>query len=100
MNYNEHIVFLTRETGWTLDYIRSLPLLEFNALIEELQYQKSLDDYKLTHNAALIVSALVSTRQRRITPRDIIGEPPQRKDLKKEEIWQIAERQGIRIPKT
>lgn len=91
-------MFLVRETGWTLEYIRELPVRKYYALLEELSYQKALDDYRTAYNSVLIVSALISTKQRRVTPTDIIGHPPQR-TKKEESIWLLAKKAGIKIPK-
>jgi len=79
--YNEAIVFVARETGWTLEYIRSLPLREFNALIRELKYQRDMDNYREAANAAMITAALASLLSKKQYRLDeLIGEAPERKE--------------------
>lgn len=98
---NELVAFLARETGWTLEYIRAIPLSQLNALVEELRYQKAMDEYKAAYNAALIVATLASTSKRKVKPQDIIGPPPERaqKKVKESDIWKLAQKAGILIPK-
>ncbi len=78
MTINEVVGFIIRETGWTLEYIYSLPLKTLSALVEELAYQKAVDNYQQAHNAALIVSVLCSSREHYVSCEDIIGKPPER----------------------
>ncbi len=75
---NELVAFLVRETGWTLDYIRELPIAQLQELAREFTYQKSMDEYKAAHNAALIVCTLASSKQHRYKPEEIIGRPPKK----------------------
>lgn len=97
---NDVIAFIVRETGWTLEYIRNLPVTYLNTLAEELAFLKAQDDYRQAYNSALIVCAMCSTKQHRLKPEDIVGSPPQRKRRKGEtSIWKLAEKNGIKIPK-
>ena len=99
MRHSEELAFLARETGWTLEYIGESPIEKYFALLAELSFQKAQDDYRSAHNSALIVSALVSTKQHRVMPTDIIGSPPGRATNKEEDIWLLARKASIRIPK-
>lgn len=75
---NELIVLLIRETGWSLEYIRSLPIDDFYALVQEIAYQKALDRYEQMKNAAMIVATLASSDRHKYSVTDIIGPPPER----------------------
>jgi len=78
INYDELIAFVIRETGWSLEYTRNLPLYYLHALVEEFRYIREQEAYERAHNAALIVCTLASSQTRRYKPCDIIGEPPKR----------------------
>jgi len=97
---DEIIVFLMRSYGWQYEYTRDLvsklPINQLNALIEETQYQKALDDYRQASYSAMVVVALVSDKKHRKTIKDIIGSPPQRKGGLTLE--QVAHKQGIKLP--
>ena len=98
---DELIVFLMREFGWqyeyTRDLVRTLPITQLNALIEETQFQESVNDYRQASYAAAIVVALVSSSKHRKKVTDIIGQPPKRKGGPTLE--QAARKQGIKMPK-
>ena len=97
---NELVVFIIRETGWTLEYVQDLPIETLNALVEELRYQKAMDEYKQAYNAALIASILANQRsRRRYQPTDLIGQPPERKEVDKgDKLSKLARKQGIKMP--
>jgi len=102
-NINESMVFIARETGWTLEYIRNLPLKTVRTLVNEIAYQKRVDEYKEAYNFAMVICALVSNREHPVMPIDIVGEPPKRtKDNEireePEDIWTLAQREGIQPP--
>jgi hypothetical protein len=79
--HNELIVFLIRKTGWTLEYITSLPLSKLTTLSKELGYQNETELYRLGsyHAMTAIMQAKKGTR---IT--DFIGQPPRRDPKGKE----------------
>lgn len=97
------VVFLMREYGWELEYttnlVRTLSVKKLNALIDETQHQRAIDDYRQAANSALIVACLVSDRHHRKGVKDIIGRPPERKVRTRSKLSQIAKKQGITIPK-
>lgn len=63
VKYNSLIAFMVKETGWTLEYIRSMPFGDLMALAEEF-----------------------------------IGEP--KKEPRRDDVWTLAEKEGIKLPKT
>lgn len=77
---NELIALIVRETGWTLEYIRSQPVSYLLALAHEIKYQRAVESYERAYNAALIICTLASTGTRHYRPVEIIGEPPQREE--------------------
>ncbi len=93
---NEDIAFLIKQTGWRLDYIRTVPLKELIALIEELSYQQKLRDYQLQ-----VMFASIMATQLNCKATDLVGQPPLRKGIvdKESDIWHIAMKAGLRIPK-
>lgn len=103
MNYDEAIVFIIRETGWTLEEARNLTVDEFSLLVSELSYQKAVDDYKLARNAAMI-ACMWAKKGTKVT--DFIGQCPERekeKEKEKEEkgendLWVQAKEKGIKTP--
>jgi len=98
---DELIVFIIRETGWSLEYttnlIKTLPIKKLNTLVGELQYQKALEDYRMAANFALIVATMASSKKRKYKVTDIIGHPPKRKD-EPDKFKQAVEKAGIKIP--
>jgi hypothetical protein len=76
---NEAIVTIARETGWTLEYIRSLPVDYLQVILNEITFQKTSESYQATYNAAMIVCALINSEDKHYTPEEIIGERPERR---------------------
>jgi len=102
MNYDELVAFVIKETGWTLEYIRNLPLKDLYLLVDELSYQKQLDDYRQACNFAAVMATLINLwSKRKVRPQELVGQPPKRQNITRKElsIWQIAEKTGIKIPK-
>ena len=101
MNYDEIIVTVARETGWSLEYIRGLPLRDLRLFYQELAYQRSVEDYRTSlHNANLICTLINLNSKRKYKAQDIIGPPPERPKETKQEIdlWSKAEKAGIKLP--
>lgn len=98
---DEIIVFLILRTGWTLEYttnlVKTLPVKKLNSLIDEMTYQKAMDDYRSLCNSALIVATLVSSKNRRYKISEIAGQSPKRKQ-EPEKIKVAAKKAGIKIP--
>lgn len=98
---DELICWLILRTGWTFEYttnlVETLPVKKLNVLVDEMTYQKAMEDYKSLCNAALIVSTLVSSKNRRYKISEIAGIPPKRKK-EPEKIRVAAQKAGIKIP--
>ncbi len=79
---NESIAFLVRETGWTLDYIRSLPITELYALVDELSYQKAIDEYRQNCRSASIMATMINLWSKsQITVNELVGQEPERRTM-------------------
>ena len=99
---DELVVFLIRELGWSLEYtvelVKTLPIKKLNALIEELKYQKDIENYQIASNFAMVLSNWASSKGKRsYSISDFIGQPPTRG--KKDDLLGAAEREGIILPK-
>jgi hypothetical protein len=95
---DELIVWLCLTLGWTFDeahtFATKTSIKKVNAFVEELQYQKAIEDYRIASNFAVIVATMASSKQRKYKVTDIIGQPPTRKvSLKK-----AADKAGIKMP--
>ncbi len=98
---DEIVVFLMREFGWTLEYAtnlaKKLPLKKLNVLIDETKYQKSVDEYNLAANFALIITIWLNAQsKKRYRITDFIGQPPQRKN--EDILEKAAKKEGIILP--
>jgi len=99
---NEIVVLLMREFGWTLEYtvglVRKLPIKKLNALIEELNYQKRVEQYNISSNFAMCLANWATSRSKnkRYRVTDFIGPPPQRS---KSPIEEAARKAGVKLPK-
>lgn len=75
------IALIIRETGWTLEYVLEQPVSTIRALAEEINYQKAEESYQAASNAAMIVCALINSKDRHYQVEEIIGHPPERRDM-------------------
>ncbi len=101
MNYDYAIVEIACATGWTLEYIRSLPIRELRLFWEELNYQSSVSEYREAQRTGTIVMTLINLNSnRKYSLEDIVGPPPQRRKVleDKQDLWNKAERAGIKLP--
>jgi len=85
---NETIALIARETGWTLEYIRSQPVSYIQSLIKEITFQKSSETYQAAYNSAMIVCALINSKSHHYKPEDIIGHPPERRVMENPKLGQ------------
>ncbi len=82
------IVRLCFLLGWTFEYscefIKNTPVKKVKSFIEELEYQKSIEDYRLASNAAMIITVWANAQKKgnRFKVTDFIGHIPQRKGYK------------------
>ncbi len=95
------IVYLARKLHWSRHEIGCLTPAQFNALLEELQFQELQEQYRHDFSVAAILAAIyntIPTKSRRIyKPRDFIGVAPKRKS-QEESIEKLARVKGIKFP--
>ncbi len=96
-NVNELIAFVASKTGWYLEYIRSLSIGQFNALVNEFTYQARVEQYGRLYGSALIVCVLANSKHRQYKPKDIIGEPPERERRHMENLGATPEIKRIKL---
>jgi len=95
---DEIITLVVRETGWSLEYVQQMPFAILCKLVEELDYQKKLDDYKTASYFAMVIATYLNahTKDRKFKIKDFIGDPPQRR---KEGGISLAHKTGATIVK-
>ena len=101
---NEAIVYILRKTSLTLKDIGKLTPKQFNALVKELQYQESVDDYRAQFSVASILAAIYNTIPRKSgkahTAKDFYkAEKPAREHKPENTIESLAKQRGIKLPK-
>ena len=97
------IVYLCFVLGWTFDYacefVNKTPLKKLKMFMAELEYQKSIRDYQISSNSAMIIctwaNSLKKGNRYRIT--DFIGKLPQRTNTKNK-LAEAAEKANIKLP--
>ncbi len=102
----EAIVYIARKLNWTLAEIGQLSPSQFTEVLQELQYQESVDEWRRMHSVASIMAAIYNTIPRkRGTPghkdTDFLSTPkPERYQPKQTKtLDDIAEAKGIKLPK-
>ena len=78
---NEAIVFIARETGWSLEYIRALPNADLILIIREMKYQKSVDEYRALRGFAVTLAVWGNSQPNKTKTyrvEDFIGDEPKR----------------------
>jgi len=99
---DEVIVLLMREFGWSLEYtiaqVQSLPLAKLNAILNELQYQRAMEEYRTATNFAMVIANWASAQgKRRYSIKDFVGNPPRRAH-NEAALMDVARKEGIVIP--
>ena len=101
---NEAIVYLLRKTSLTRSEIGKLKPDQFNALIKEVSYQESIDEYRKQHSVASILAAIYNTIPRKrgskvFKASDFLrGDAPERNPMPQDSIDEMAKQRGIKLP--
>lgn len=101
---NEDIVYLLRKTSLTRTEIGKLKPDQLNAIIKEVYYQESVDEYRKAHAIASILAAIYNTIPQRpghkaLTAKDFLsGEPPSRGKKPDTNVEILAKEKGIILP--
>jgi hypothetical protein len=100
---DELIVYLCLNLHWTFPeacrFVNETPLKKVKAFVSELQYQKSMEDYRIASNAALIIATWANAQKKgnHYKVKDFIGQPPQRQDTPNK-LKTAIEKANIKLP--
>jgi len=100
---DELIVYLCFVCHWTFpeacQFVKETPLRQVRAFVAELEYQKSVEDYRMASNFAMALAVWANSQKKgnhyRVT--DFIGQPPQRKNSKSK-LAKAADKENIKLP--
>ena len=102
--HTEAIVYLLRKTSLTRSEIGKLKPDQLNAILKEVSYQESIDEYRRQHGIATILAAIYNTiprkNRRALTAKDFLtGDIPTREGKRPDSnIDILAKRKGIILP--
>jgi len=101
----ELIVYLLRKTSLTRSEIGKLKPDQLNAIIKEVYFQESVDEYRKMHYVASILAAIYNTIPRKsghkaLTEKDFLsGEMPTREGKRPDtNVDILAKQKGIILP--
>lgn len=97
---DELIVWLCLTLGWTFDeahtFVTKTAIKKLNAFVEELKYQKEVENYQIASNFALVIKTWANAQKKGNHYRvsDFIGQPPHRKV----NLFEAAKKANIKLP--
>ena len=101
----EAIVYLLRKTSLTRSEIGKLKPDQLNAIIKEVYFQESVDEYRKMYSVASILAAIYNTIPQKaghkaLTSKDFLsGEMPSREGKRLDtNVDILAKRKGIILP--
>jgi len=101
----EAIVYLLRKTSLTRTEIGKLKPDQLNAIVKEVYYQESVENYRNQYSVASILAAIYNTIPQKpghkaLTAKDFLsGEPPSREGKRPDTNVEIlAKQKGIILP--
>ena len=99
----EAIVYMARKLHWTRAEIGQLSPAQFNAILKELYYQESVDEWRKMHTVANILAAIYNTIPRKnrgaLKAGDFLsGGIPTREVKKVDSLEKLATDRGIKLP--
>ena len=99
----EAIVYMARKLHWTRAEIGQLSPAQFNAILKELYYQESVDEWRKMHTVANILAAIYNTIPRKnrsaLKAGDFLsGGIPTREVKKVDSLEKLANDRGIKLP--
>lgn len=100
----EGIVYLLRKTNLTRSEIGKLSPVQFNAILNELYFQESVDEYRKQYAVASIMAAIYNTiprkRGSKILKSDdfLSGDMPERYPKQPDSLEKMATDKGIKLP--
>ncbi len=101
----EAICYLLRKTSLTRSEIGKLKPDQLNAIVKEISYQESVDEYRKMHSVASILAAIYNTIPQKpghkaLTAKDFLsGDMPTREGKRPDTNAEIlAKQKGIILP--
>ena len=101
----EGIVYLLRKTNLTREEIGKLSPVQFNAILNELYYQESVEVYHNRYSTATLLAAIYNTipskpGHKALTAKDFLaGDMPSRDGKRPEaDVDVLARAKGIKLP--
>ena len=101
----ESICYLLRKTSLTRTEIGKLKPEQLNAIVKEVSYQESVDEYRHAHEIASLLAAIYNTIPQKaghkpLTAKDFLsGDMPTREGKKIDsELEILAQKKGIVLP--
>uniref|UniRef100_A0A6M3KIE7 Uncharacterized protein n=1 Tax=viral metagenome TaxID=1070528 RepID=A0A6M3KIE7_9ZZZZ len=101
----EAIVYLLRKTSLTRSEIGKLKPDQLNAIVKEVYYQESVDEYRKMHSVASILAAIYNTIPQKpghkaLTAKDFLnGDMPTREGKRPDtNVDILAKQKGIILP--
>ncbi len=98
------IVYLCLVCHWTFSeacrFITETPIRKVRTFMAELQYQKSVANYQIAANSAMVICTWANAQKKgnRFKVSDFIGQLPQRSNAKSK-LKEASEKAGIKLPK-
>ena len=97
----EAIVYMARKLHWSRKEIGKLTPEQFNDIMEELQFQESLEQYRQDYSVASILAAIANTvpskSHRTYKARDFLSSSEPTREPEKS-LKDLAEEKGIELP--
>jgi hypothetical protein len=100
---DELIVYLCFTLHWTYpqayNFVHKTPLKIVRAFVMELEYLKSVEDYRIASNSALIIATWANAQKKgnHYQTKDFVGKPPQRKGAP-DNLKKAIEKANIKLP--
>jgi hypothetical protein len=100
----EQIVYIARKLGWTLPEIGNLTPKQFNAIIQELYFQESVEEYRKQYSTASLLAAIYNTIPQKsghkpLQAKDFLdGDMPTRDGKQPSPVDELAKKKGIKLP--
>ena len=100
----ELVVYLLRKTNLTRSEIGKLTPAQFNAILKEVSYQESVDNYRNQYSIASLLAAIYNTIPQKsghkaLAAKDFLsGDMPTRDGKQPSPVDELARRKGIKLP--
>lgn len=76
----EYKIYLARHLSMTLTEVGQVPAYDFLAMVQEVEYQRRLEQYPLLQAMGLVVCGLVNDKTHKHKPAEFVGDAPKREE--------------------